>query len=127
MINTGIREHQLRSIVPVAPRFKENVTMLNQFVHRFSFGGMYVPAAMFYVGLGLIVLGFSPQPTVAYATGDCTAENPSCPPGYFCCSGTCVPDNYVCCDDGTSGPSDMCVCCTGCTENCNDPSTLVCE
>ncbi len=100
--------------------------MFRPLVGRLSFGGRFGAAALFYFGLGLIILGLSPRPTVAHASGDCSGEDP-CGEGYFCCHGTCIPEDYVCCDDGTNGPAETCVCCTGCTEECSDPSTLVCE
>ncbi|MFG0332359.1 MAG: hypothetical protein ACF8TS_03260 [Maioricimonas sp. JB049] len=100
--------------------------MIAMLMNRMSFGGRYAIAALFYLGLGLIVISTSQAPAPALGSGGCDGENP-CAQGYYCCQGECVPDDYVCCGDGTSGPSDTCSCCTGCTESCSEPSTLVCE
>ncbi len=66
----------------------------------------YLTPAMIYVALGLIVAGVTPEVSTAFAqTGGCTGE-PSCPSGTYCCSGTCIPSDYICCDDW-NGPQKL--------------------
>lgn len=100
--------------------------MLRPLLNKLSFGGRFWLAGLFYLGLALVVAGVQPETARVYATSNCDGENP-CGSGYFCCHGNCIPNGYVCCDDGSNGPSSTCICCTGCESQCSEPSTLVCE
>lgn len=100
---------------------------MKQIIKRLSFGERYVAAGFVYAGLGLVMLALSNGPSRALANTGCDGEYNFCPPGEICCHGHCIPDTHVCCDDGTSGPAETCTCCTGCQEECSDPSTVVCE
>ena len=88
-----------------------------------SIGRRYLVSAMAYCGLGLAVICLSPAPAQVHA---CDDENP-CGDGETCCNGSCIPASYVCCGDGSSGPSETCYCCTGCESTCTAPSTVACE
>ena len=98
--------------------------MWKTFWKALSFGERGVAAASVYLGLGLLLAALDPVSTPLVAECD---PYTSCPPGSYCCHGNCVPENYVCCEDGSSGPGDACVCCTGCYEStCVERSTIVC-
>jgi hypothetical protein len=88
----------------------------------FSIGRRYSVSAMAYCGLGLAVLCLSPGPAQVHA---CDDENP-CADGETCCNGNCIPESYVCCEDGSSGDGETCTCCAECQSSCS-PSTVVCE
>lgn len=93
-----------------------------------SFGERYLTAALIYVGLALLLVAVAPGASMALAqTGGCI----NCAEGTYCCGGSCIPNDYVCCEDGTSGPSQtpggqMCGCCTGCQSTCSKPPSYVC-
>jgi len=90
-----------------------------------SLGERPLAAGVMYLGLGLMLAALLPGPAAAVAACD---PYVTCNPGYVCCGGGCVPEDYVCCDDGSSGPGSTCICCTGCEEGtCTEPSTLVCD
>lgn len=91
-----------------------------------SLGGRYWISSLLYGGMTLVTLGLWPEVPQLQASG-CGGSMPSCPEGYYCCHGTCISEDYVCCDDGTTGPGDSCVCCTGCTTSqCYNTSTVAC-
>lgn len=88
-----------------------------------SFGERGVAALSVYLGLGLMLAALDLVSTPVVAGCD---PYTICPPGYYCCHGNCVPENYVCCEDGSSGPGETCACCTGCYEStCVERSTVV--
>ena len=90
-----------------------------------SLGGRYFPAIVMYTGLGLVLWGTLPNPPSALAA--CDGPEEGCSEGEICCDGTCVPNWYVCCEDGSSGDSGFCACCTGCVDStCTELSTVVC-
>ncbi len=93
-----------------------------------SLGRRYVLASLVYMGLGVMVAGALPAPETHASGTECDGETP-CSSGEQCCDGNCIPDTYVCCYDGTSGPGDTCACCTTCEseEGCTDPPTVQCE
>jgi hypothetical protein len=89
-----------------------------------SLGRRYLVASVFYVGLGLILGNVMPDvPSARASGGSCGPENP-CGSGEICCVGTCVPDTYVCCEDGTSGPGATCICCS---PGGGQPTSVFCE
>jgi len=78
-----------------------------------SFGNRYVLASLVYIGLGLIVVNAMPGVSVMLASGtECDDETP-CSSGEACCDGACIPEDDLCCEDGTSGPAEDCACCDG--------------
>lgn len=91
-----------------------------------SFGGRYMAAAVTYTGLTLAIAGIMPPASNVYAFDECE----TCSSGEQCCHGQCIPDDHICCDDGTSGPATIegggCLCCTGCESECSSSSTYVC-
>jgi hypothetical protein len=88
-----------------------------------SLGRRYVAGALVYAGLALILASAVPDPSPAVAEGtECGPYTP-CPEGSQCCHGTCIPNDYVCCDDGTNGPSASCGCWSPAPE---EPTTLCC-
>lgn len=90
-----------------------------------SLGNRHFAAALMYSGLGLLLWGLHPGATAAQA--NCNGAEEACPEGQVCCHGTCIPDSHVCCEDGSSGDGQYCLCCTGCEDpECTDPSTVVC-
>lgn len=91
-----------------------------------TFRKQYFWAAMVYFGLGVMLIGAMPDASVRAQSGGCDGETP-CGSGETCCNGTCIPTSFVCCGDGTFGPSDSCTCCTGCTSPCEGTSTLQCQ
>jgi len=101
--------------------------MFNRSVCWISPGRNYLAAAAIYAGLGVMMLNALPDgSTFVHANDSCGGSN-SCAEGTYCCHGVCIPQNFICCDDGTSGSAEQCVCCTGCTETCSTPSTIACE
>ena len=93
-----------------------------------SLGKRYILSAMIYAGFALVLASILPDTPEAMAQsgGDCVPGE--CPAGEQCCDGVCIPDTDVCCEDGTSGPSETCFCCTGCEESeCIEVSTVVCD
>ncbi len=101
--------------------------MFTKLLDAMSLGRSYLAAAAIYTGLGLLVLSALPGEGYVKASDSCDGYSTTCAEGYYCCHGTCVPNDYVCCDDGTNGPGSTCACCTGCTESCSSPSTVACE
>ena len=92
-----------------------------------SLGKRYLLASLVYVGLGLIVVSALPDLPEARASGtECDGETP-CSSGEECCDGYCIPDDYVCCEDGTNGPQDTCACCAECSPTSCSQTTVQCE
>ena len=97
-----------------------------------SFGQNYLAASFIYLGLTIIVydnLPVYPPQVIAQTTG---CPEVSCPSGQKCCLGQCIPDFYLCCEDGSNGPpadSDgECFCCKNCDPNaCGVLSSYHCE
>lgn len=97
--------------------------MLRAFWKAASLGDRYLASALTYIGLGTMLWGLVPGPASVVAS--CSSE--ACGAGEKCCGGTCVPEDYVCCEDGSSGPGDRCFCCSDCTEStCTNPTSLQC-
>jgi len=97
--------------------------MVTKMIDKISFGGQFWLLALLYAGIGCLFLAFAPAPPAAYAQGSAGG----CGPGQKECNGSCIDEDYVCCEDGTSGPGDSCACCTGCVDsNCVSESTLIC-
>lgn len=108
-----------------------------------TLGNRYVVATVVYFGLALILSGSTlldhPQ-TLAASNSGCThtdyeyqegqwvpVTKDGCPDGQQCCGGGCVSSDLLCCEDGTSGNADTCMCL--CCENCdaNSVTTIICE
>ncbi len=87
--------------------------MLSFFWKLVSFNNRFLVASLIYLGGGLVLIGMSPNSPNLYAAGNGCPEA-ACPSGTFCCGGTCVPNAYVCCGDGSSGPSSTGTCCVDC-------------
>jgi hypothetical protein len=102
--------------------------MFDQLIGFLSFGRRYGTGAVVYVGLALLLLSSLPGGDSQVRANDgCDAEGGTCPTGYYCCHGACIPMDYICCDDGTNGPAATCSCCTGCDlDPCVVPSTVQC-
>jgi hypothetical protein len=99
--------------------------MLNSTWKFATLGGRHAAAATMYLGLGLMLWGLLPGPAPLLA--GCDGPEEGCSPGYMCCHGSCVPEDYICCEDGSAGPAGECLCCTNCAEStCTDPPTLIC-
>jgi hypothetical protein len=89
-----------------------------------SFGERHFAATLAYLGLGLMLCALLSGSTPPLS--GCDAYTP-CEPGFKCCHGECVPDDYVCCEDGSAGPGESCFCCSDCAESsCTNPTTLLC-
>jgi len=115
-----------------------------------TLGNQYVAATVMYLGLAILLGGStlldSPQ-VLATSNEDCsyTIEElqedqwvpvtyDGCPDGEQCCGGECISEDMICCEDGTYGDADTCVC-----DNCDcddepgepcavpPPTTIVCE
>jgi hypothetical protein len=84
-----------------------------------SFGRRYLLGSIAYVLLGLIVLSAIPGQAPVHASDTPPCPETPCADDQQCCLGVCVPIEYVCCDDGTSGPFNDCAC-------CGTPSTIQC-
>ena len=99
--------------------------MVKKMTWAVSLGGQYWLSSLFYVGMGCLLIVITPKLKTAMADG--TAYLP-CPEGQIPCGGDCISDTMICCEDGTSGNSETCVCCTGCSEStCTNESTVKCE
>jgi hypothetical protein len=99
--------------------------MVKRFSNAISLGGQFWLASMLYTGLGFLILALAPEFPSAMADGN--IYNP-CPEGQINCGGSCIPNTMICCEDGTSGDAETCVCCTGCADaQCTNQSTIVCE
>lgn len=99
--------------------------MLQQLWTLSSMGERYLLSSAVYLGLGLILTGSLPDRSAIAQTG---CDGVTCPDGQQCCGGQCIASDYVCCQDGTSGPSDSCICCTGCDGSlCTNVSTVECQ
>jgi len=89
-----------------------------------SLGKRYPASACLYLAAGLALSSLLPGTTSAVAS--CGYETP-CLSGEICCGGQCVPEDYICCADGSAGPAENCYCCSGCEDStCTDPPTLHC-
>ena len=105
-----------------------------------TFGNQYVAASLIYLGLAILLGGSTlldhPR-ALASGGSDCTYYEmeliedewvqiikPGCEPWLQCCGGHCVPLHYICCEDGTYGPADECVCCEGCVTDPNGNACL---
>jgi hypothetical protein len=106
--------------------------MLKKLLKLFSFGEKYFLASFIYIGLGLVVSNLLPPNKPLQASGSGCPEV-VCPPGNICCQGNCIPDSYVCCDDGSSGPGTTedgktCgYCSDDCSsEECSNPTSYNC-
>lgn len=77
-----------------------------------SLGRRYLLSSLMYLGLAIMMISLIQPESVAL--GECDAKN-GCESGMKCCEGVCIPEDYLCCEDGTSGPSDNCVCCSTCS------------
>jgi len=106
-----------------------------------TLGNQYVAAAVMYLGLAILLVGSTllDSPLVlATSDEDCSytinelQENgqwalvtyDGCPGEEFCCGGTCVPLGSICCEDGTYGNANYCVCCEECANEPGEPCTL---
>jgi len=99
--------------------------MFSKFSQWMSLGGQFWLTSLLYIGIGSLLLAVAPDPPSAMADGTPYGE---CEDDETECGGECIPDTNVCCDDGTYGDSETCVCCTGCTESaCYNDSTVACE
>ncbi|MDR1477916.1 MAG: hypothetical protein LBJ00_03135 [Planctomycetaceae bacterium] len=59
-----------------------------------SFGENYLMAIFFYLGVGLLSIGFTPDSPIIRAQGGCGGEV-ICPAGQECCGGVCCSGNCV--------------------------------
>ncbi|QDU37415.1 hypothetical protein Mal4_17270 [Maioricimonas rarisocia] len=96
--------------------------MTRSILRTASFRGRYYTAALFYIGLSLVLMGTVTAP----GTGLASPSESGCGPGETECQGNCIPEDYLCCDDGSYGPAENCGCCTEC-ESCGGSSTYMCE
>jgi len=109
--------------------------MFAKIEHWLSFGGQYTAAALVYFGITLLLVGstfLDPMPALAQTnscwhyvfTGEMPVQVPGCPAGQQCCMYSCVPNDHICCEDGTSG-LPPCECCDGC--GFNGWTTIKCD
>ena len=108
-----------------------------------TLGNRYVAASVIYLGLALL-LGGSAQldlqqvratdeegcsyTVMVNQEGDMVPVTyDGCPEGEQCCGGECISGDDLCCEDGTLGDADTCVCL--CCEDCGEDSqtTIECE
>ncbi|MDR1924513.1 MAG: hypothetical protein LBQ66_09060 [Planctomycetaceae bacterium] len=68
-----------------------------------SFDGKYITASLIYFGLGLFLIGITPNSQSIHAQSGCGGEI-SCPPGQDCCDGTCCVGTCV---DGECCPNSL--------------------
>jgi hypothetical protein len=68
---------------------------------KISFGGNYLFAIFFYLGLGLLLLGITPDSPSVNAQSGCGGEA-TCPTGYTCCNGECCQGTTCPCCNGSS-------------------------
>jgi hypothetical protein len=67
-----------------------------------SFRGNYFTAIFLYLGLGLFLLGITPDLPSVHATDGCGGEA-VCPAGYICCNGECcLGTTCPCCNENAS-------------------------
>jgi hypothetical protein len=69
------------------------------FLNLISFNGNYLSATMVYFGLGLLLLGITPDLPSIHAQSGCGGEV-TCPTGKVCCGGVCCSScvENQCCD-----------------------------
>lgn len=110
-----------------------------------TLGGQYTAAAAIYFGLALILGGSTfldswqalaqetEEPSCSY-TVDAYQEGvwvpvtyDGCPDGQQCCGGDCISEDDLCCDDGTHGDPDSCICCSACNEDSCEGTTISCN
>ena len=92
--------------------------MLKKICEFISFGQNYFAASLVYLGLTLIICVTLPMSShVRAQTNGCPEA--SCSSGQKCCHGICIPDSYICCEDGSNGPSANSYGECGCCRNCN--------
>jgi|GEM_PF-2134954 len=108
-----------------------------------SLGNRHVVATAFYLGLAVLLVGITlldfPDAS-ASGSASCSYTKyvnqegilvlvtySGCPDGQQCCDGVCIPSDYICCEDGTYGDADSCMCL--CCDDCGPDSltTLVCD
>ena len=98
-----------------------------------TLGNQYAAATLVYLGLALILGGtlFDAPNVLAVDDTDCSytvdeyqegllvsVTYDGCPGEEFCCGGICVPLGSLCCEDGTFGNPNYCICCCeGCVES----------
>ncbi len=92
-----------------------------------SLGRRYMLASCVYMALALLLLCTMPGFVGSvWASGGCEE-------GEMECGGNCIPEDWLCCDDGTSGDPATCACCEACVEwDCdgtciNTTSTIECQ
>lgn len=85
-----------------------------------SWGGRDRLAGGAYLVAGTLALVTLPD---AVAPVHAQAES-GCPEGYYDCHGSCIPNNEMCCEDGTHGSGTYCCCCSSSEDQ---PRTFMCD